>query len=201
LISEHHFSIRWTARAAPHVTNAHVERRRQICEGLFERRDQAWVVRKERHELFFQSKHAGRISRGHCNTSTDGVFGMIYRYATMIRTDSGERRHRVARSSGEGDTRFLILFSYRTGGLITLTVLTLLFCRRRFTRGSNVSELIPRESSSEISVICGSLCTSSERVQGITRANVDIVPRNRWSSPALFIKIIRSDNLPLRTSP
>ena len=48
--------------------------------------------------------------------------------------------------------------------------------------------------------LCGSLCTSSERVQRITRANVDIVPRNRWSSPALFIKIIRSDNLPLRTS-
>jgi hypothetical protein len=33
-------------------TNAHVERRPQICEGLFERRDQARVVRKERHRYF-----------------------------------------------------------------------------------------------------------------------------------------------------
>ena len=68
LISEHYFPVRWTVRAAPHVTNAHVERPCQICEGLFERRDQARVVRKERHELFFNLNTRANFERD-CNSS------------------------------------------------------------------------------------------------------------------------------------
>src|SRR5262249_49750458 len=48
LIIEHHFPVRWTVCAAPNVSNAHVERHPQICEGRFERRDHTRVVRSER---------------------------------------------------------------------------------------------------------------------------------------------------------